>query len=139
MGRARTRSRGVVAKRLDSRYSPGARSGAWLKHKHRRRGEFFNTAWVRPQPRRPESFFLARRLADGSLERAGSVSIGLAGESREWLRAELQAAELPHRRRPQRVHRVEASVLATVDFHGRSKGPVRDAVLRGVRAPAADS
>jgi bifunctional non-homologous end joining protein LigD len=31
---------GIVAKRLDASYEPGRRSGAWLKHKQRRRETF---------------------------------------------------------------------------------------------------
>lgn len=124
-----------MAKRLDSPYRPGVRDGAWVKHK-RRREAFLITAWAPAQPSRPESFFLARRLADGSLEPAGSVSLGLAGEARERLRTDIQAAELPHRRRRQRVRPVKPTIVATVDFHGRVRGPVRDAVLREVRAVA---
>jgi bifunctional non-homologous end joining protein LigD len=123
---------GVVAKRLDSPYKPRIRNGAWVKHKHRRSEAFLITAWAPAQPSRPESFFLARRLADGSLESAGSVSLGLAGEARERLRAELEAAELPHVRRRQRVRPVEPTIVATVDFHGRARGSVRDAVLRSI-------
>jgi bifunctional non-homologous end joining protein LigD len=121
---------GVVAKRLDSPYKPGARNGAWIKHKHRRSERFLITAWAPAQPTRPESFFLARRVADGSIEPAGSVSLGLAGEARVRLRAELEAAELPYRRRRQRVRPVEPTMVATVDFHGPPRGPVRDPVLR---------
>ena len=58
---------GVVAKRLDSPYTPGARIAAWVKHKHRRSEAFLITAWAPAQPNRPECFFLARRLADGGL------------------------------------------------------------------------
>jgi bifunctional non-homologous end joining protein LigD len=123
---------GVVAKRLESPYKPGARNGAWLKHKHRRSEEFLITAWAPAQPGRPESFFLARRLSDGSLEPAGSVSLGLSSEERERLRAAIEAVELPHRRRRQRVRPVEPAVVATVDFHGPARGPVRDAVLRSI-------
>jgi bifunctional non-homologous end joining protein LigD len=123
---------GVVAKRLDGPYKPGARNGAWVKHKHRRREPFLITAWSPAQPGRPQSFFLARRLEDGSLEPAGSVSLGLASDARERLCARLQAAELPHRRRDQRVRRVEPAVVALVDFHGPARGPVRDALLRSI-------
>jgi ATP-dependent DNA ligase len=107
---------GVVAKRLDSPYRAGGRNGTWVKQKHRRTEPFLITAWSPAQPGRPESFFLARRLEDGSLERAGSVSMGLSAEARERLRAQLQAAELPQRRRHQRVRPVEPAALAMVDF-----------------------
>jgi bifunctional non-homologous end joining protein LigD len=130
---------GVVAKRLDSPYKPGARNGAWVKHKHRRTEAFLITAWAPAQPGRPESFFLARRLGDGGLEPAGSVSLGLSGEERERLRAALEAAELPHRRRRQRVRPVEPVAPATVDFHGPAHGAVRDPVLRGVDLSRAEA
>jgi bifunctional non-homologous end joining protein LigD len=128
---------GAIAKRLDSPYKPGMRNGAWLKHKHRRSEDFLITAWAPAQPGRPESFFLARRLSDGGLEPAGSVSLGLSSQERERLRAAVEAAELPHRRR-QRVRPVEPAAVATVDFHGPARGPVRDAVLRRVELSLAD-
>jgi bifunctional non-homologous end joining protein LigD len=128
---------GVVAKRLDSPYKSGARNGAWVKHKHRRREGFLITAWAPAQPGRPESFFLAR-LSEGGLEPAGSASLGLSSRERERLRAALEAAELPHRRRRQRVRPVEPVALATVDFQGPMQGPVRDPVLRSVDLSRAD-
>jgi hypothetical protein len=123
---------GVVATRLDSHYTPGARSAAWVKHKHRGSEAFLITAWAPTQPSRPESFFPARRLADGTLEPAGSVSLGLSSEARERLRAELQASELPHRRRRQRVRALKPTLVATMDFHGPRRGTVRDPVLRSL-------
>src|SRR3712207_1581327 len=69
---------GVVAKRLSSRYEPGRRSGAWLKHKHRRREAFVVTGCCPPGSvsRMPSS--LARLTEDGGLRPAGRVSYGLA-------------------------------------------------------------
>jgi bifunctional non-homologous end joining protein LigD len=55
---AATRERGlegVVAKRLGSPYVPGARNGAWVKHKHRRTESFLVTGWSPRERRRPES------------------------------------------------------------------------------------
>ena len=43
---------GVVAKRLDSRYEPGRRSGAWLKVKNRLRQELVIGGWVEGEGRR---------------------------------------------------------------------------------------
>jgi bifunctional non-homologous end joining protein LigD len=37
---------GVVAKRLDSRYEPGRRTGAWLKIKHTQRQELVIAGWL---------------------------------------------------------------------------------------------
>ena len=45
---------GIVAKRLDSRYEPGRRSGAWLKVKHAFRQELVIGGWVPGQGRRQE-------------------------------------------------------------------------------------
>ena len=40
---------GVVAKRLDSRYRPGARSPAWTKTKHFQQRTFALLGWIRPE------------------------------------------------------------------------------------------
>ncbi len=45
---------GVVAKRLDSRYEPGGRSGAWLKVKHTLRQELVIGGWIPGEGRRAE-------------------------------------------------------------------------------------
>jgi bifunctional non-homologous end joining protein LigD len=122
---------GVVAKRLDSPYKPGARNGAWVKHKHRRTEPFLITAWSPAHPRRPESFFLARQLKDGAWSARGA--------SRWVCRAPLGSGcglslrpRRPDRRRHQRVRPVEPATVAMVDFHGPAHGPVRYAVLRSV-------
>ena len=78
---------GVVAKRLDSPYQAGRRSGCWVKQKHRRREQLLITGWVPAQPGQPESYLLARTSREGMLERAGSASYGLDHETRERLRA----------------------------------------------------
>jgi ATP-dependent DNA ligase len=58
---------GVVAKRLGSPYLPGARSGAWVKHKHRRTESFLVSGWTPPERRRPEGLLLARIESDGTI------------------------------------------------------------------------
>ena len=45
---------GVVAKRLDSRYEPGRRTGAWLKIKHTQRQELVIGGWIPGEGRRSE-------------------------------------------------------------------------------------
>jgi bifunctional non-homologous end joining protein LigD len=128
---AATRDRqleGVVAKRLDAPYLPGRRSGAWLKHKHRRRERLLITAWA-PGDREPDSFLVARHHA-GRLDHAGAVSFGLTAALREQLRRELAARERPHRRR--RLRRIDPPIPVDVDHHGRPGGLLRDPVLRAV-------
>ena len=58
---------GVVAKRVDGRYEPGGRSGAWVKVKHQRMQEVVVGGWRPGQGRR----------ADG----IGSLLVGVQGES----------------------------------------------------------
>jgi bifunctional non-homologous end joining protein LigD len=124
---------GVVCKRLDARYEPGRRSGAWLKHKHRRRETFAVSGWTpaRPGRREPDTVYVDRVGPDGTGRRAGSVQLGLAGDARAALRAELHARELraPARRR---FRHVAAGIGVEIDFHGAPDRPLRDPVIRAV-------
>jgi bifunctional non-homologous end joining protein LigD len=131
---AATRERGlegIVAKRLGSAYLPGARNGAWVKHKHRRTESFLVSGWSPPERRRPESLLLARPGSDGSLEPAGSVPFVLAEGQTDVVRRQLEALVLPPTRRGQRMP-AGAELRATVAFHGPTRGPVRDPILRAV-------
>jgi bifunctional non-homologous end joining protein LigD len=134
---AATRGRGlegVVAKRLGSPYLPGARNGAWVKHKHRRTESFLVSGWCPPEPRRPESLLLARLGSDGTLEPAGSVPLVLGKGQADDVRRRLEPLVLPPTRRGQRIRRVAPALRAVVAFHGPSRGPVRDPILRAVAA-----
>ena len=120
---------GVVAKRLDSRYTPGRRSPAWIKHKLRRDERLVVTGVRRRPDGRPEALFVARQLADGSVIRAGSIELGLRPELMQAL--EQRLAELPARHRGAVAwYPPEVSVVASV--HGLADGAVRDAVLREI-------
>jgi bifunctional non-homologous end joining protein LigD len=126
---------GVVAKRLDAPYEPGRRSGAWRKHKHRRRETFAVTGW-RPaarNARRPDAVFVARAADDGTLVPAGSAELGLSANERDLLRAALERHRTATRRG---AHRVGPGIWVDVDFHGPEQGPLRDAVMRAVRVEA---
>jgi bifunctional non-homologous end joining protein LigD len=123
---------GVVAKRLGSAYVPGARNGAWVKHKHRRTESFLVSGWSPPERRHPESLLLARASPDGSLEPAGSVPLVLADGQADHVRRQLETLFLPPTRRGQRIRRLEPELRATVAFHGPLRGPVRDPILRSV-------
>lgn len=120
---------GIVAKRLDAPYAPGRRSGAWLKHKHRRRETFAVTGW-RPAPatgRQFDAVFLARADTAGALQPAGSAELGLSREDRERLRDELTLRRVAS---PHGGHRVTAGIWLEIDFHGTARGPLRDPVMR---------
>jgi bifunctional non-homologous end joining protein LigD len=82
---------GVVAKRLGSAYVPGARNGAWVKHKHRRTESFLVSGLSPAERRRPESLLLARPGRDASLEPAGSVPCVLADGHTDEVRQQREA------------------------------------------------
>ena len=120
---------GVVAKRLDSRYTAGRRSSVWIKHKLRRDEQLAVTGLRHRRDLAVEAIFVARRTADGSLTAAGAIELGLRSD----LLAELQQrlVKLPARRRGVVTwYPAEVSVIASL--HGLPDGPVRDAVLREV-------
>jgi bifunctional non-homologous end joining protein LigD len=126
---------GIVAKRLDTPYQPGRRSGAWLKHKHRRRETFAVTGWrpARYNARRPDAIFVARATPDGDLVPAGSAELGLSSDEREQLKTALQMRRTATRRG---AHRIVPGIWVDVDYHGPAGGPLRDAVMRAVRVEA---
>jgi bifunctional non-homologous end joining protein LigD len=82
---------GVVAKRLDSPYRPGIRSGEWLKVKGARRQEFVIAGWTPSDshPDRLAALVLAYyRSGDGGEQRlvyAGRVGSGLSQRSVQQL------------------------------------------------------
>jgi bifunctional non-homologous end joining protein LigD len=120
---------GVVAKRRDSRYLPGRRTTAWLKHKVRREERLAVTELRRTRSGALEAIFVARRHSDGSFTRAGSIELGLQRDLVERLEGRL--AELPARRRVS-VAWYPAEVSVVASLHGLSGRPVRDAILRQV-------
>jgi bifunctional non-homologous end joining protein LigD len=87
---------GLVAKRLDSRYEAGRRSGAWLKIKHTMRQELVIGGWVPGEGRRAERIgaLLMGYYEDGALRYAGRVGTGFT----ERTLAELEAKLAPLRR-----------------------------------------
>jgi bifunctional non-homologous end joining protein LigD len=120
---------GVVAKRVDSRYTPGRRSPAWIKHKLRRQERLAVTGIRRSREGRAEAVFVARSLPDGTLTGAGSIELGLRRNLVDEL--ERRLLDLPTRRRGSVAwYPAAISVLASV--HGLPDGPVRDAVLHEI-------
>lgn len=63
-------------KRLDSRYEPGRRSGAWLKVKHRRTERFHVTRWTaaRADSDEMDLFYVGQTTDDGASAPVGGVS-----------------------------------------------------------------
>jgi len=74
---------GVLAKRLDSTYEPGRRSGAWLKIKHTIRQELVIGGWLPGEGRRAQRIgaLLMGYHADGALRYAGRVGTGFTDKT----------------------------------------------------------
>lgn len=72
---------GIVAKRLDSPYTPGRRSPSWVKTKIRRRQEFVVGGWgpgLSSGTGRLGALLVGYYVPDGALRFAGRVGSGLA-------------------------------------------------------------
>jgi bifunctional non-homologous end joining protein LigD len=78
---AEQRLEGVLAKRLDSRYEPGARSRSWVKIKTVGRQEFVVGGWLPGQGKRRDrigALLLGVYEADGGLRYVGRVGSGFS-------------------------------------------------------------
>jgi bifunctional non-homologous end joining protein LigD len=132
---------GVVAKRLESRYQPGRRSGEWRKVKVRGRQEFVIAGYTRGQGRRAGGFgalVLGVNESDG-LRWVGNLGTGFPDAEIERLlktlrpleRHESPFAETPKMPRVRRsdVVWVEPRLVTEVEFaewthEGRLRAPV---------------
>jgi bifunctional non-homologous end joining protein LigD len=79
---------GIVVKRLDSRYLPGARSDSWLKIKNSRRQEVVVAGWKPGKGNREGqvgSLLVGVHEPDGSLAYAGHVGTGFTVETLRML------------------------------------------------------
>ena len=91
------------------------------------------TGWTASERRRPESLLLARVESDATLEPAGSVPLVLGNGQTDEVRRQLEPLVLASRR-GQRIRRLGPVLRADVAFHGPSRGPVRDPILRAEAA-----
>ena len=145
---AATRERGlegIVAKRLDSRYEPGGRSGAWRKLRNRRRQELVVGGWTAGEGERAGRvgalLLGVREQPGGPLRYAGRVGSGFADADLDALERRLK----PLRRRrspfaagdarpPRGAAFVEPELLAEVEFSDWTRdGLVRQSVFKGLR------
>jgi bifunctional non-homologous end joining protein LigD len=78
---------GIIAKRLDSRYEPGKRSGAWLKVKNRPSQEVVVGGWLPGQGRREDRIgsLAVGYYEKGNLRYAGNVGTGFKEKDLEKL------------------------------------------------------
>ncbi len=132
---------GVVAKRLDSRYTPGRRSENWLKIKHSQRQELVIGGWREGKGSR------SRRIGalhvgvyeQGKLRYAGRVGTGFDELELDRLAALLQPlaqADSPFagRQPPRGAHFVEPRLVCEVEFNEWTKGNLlRQPSYKGLR------
>jgi len=86
---------GVIAKRVDSRYRPGARTREWRKLKNRTVVELTIGGFTAGNGNRAPTFgalLVGRRVDDGSLRFAGGVGTGFDQSTLEAVSDQLQAA-----------------------------------------------
>ena len=89
---------GIVAKRLDSRYEPGKRTGAWLKIKNHQRQEFVIGGWLEGMGRRQGkvgALLIGYYDDAGRLVYAGKVGTGFTEATLADLDRRLKAIQRP--------------------------------------------
>src|SRR4051794_22292760 len=115
---------GRVAKRLDSRYEPGKRGGAWLKIKNKASQELVIGGWEPGEGRRRDRIgaLLVGFYEEGQLRYAGKVGTGFTEKTLQDLARRLEPLErktspfsgLPPP--PRRAIFVEPELVAEVEF-----------------------
>jgi bifunctional non-homologous end joining protein LigD len=138
---------GIVAKRLDSRYEPGRRTGAWLKIKHMRRQELVICGWLPGEGRREDRIgallmghWTASPQQGGRLRYAGRVGTGftertlidLAQRLAPLRRDDSPFDEAP--KLPRHAVFVEPELVAEIEFREwTSDGVMRAPSYKGLR------
>ena len=133
---------GVIAKRLDSRYEAGRRTGAWLKIKNQRRQELVIGGWLPGEGRRRErigALLVGYHDEEGALKYAGRVGTGFTEETLATLGAQLQALErtdspFDGRQPPKTAIYVDPRLVAEVEFSEWTRsGTLRQPSFKGLR------
>ncbi|HWF54675.1 MAG TPA: DNA ligase D [Solirubrobacteraceae bacterium] len=134
---------GIVAKRLDSRYEPGRRNGAWLKIKHTLRQELVIAGWLPGEGRRRErigALLMGYHNERGALLYAGRVGTGFTERTLEQLAsalAPLRRDESPFEvtpKLPREAVFVAPELVAEVEFtEWTADGVMRAPSFKGLR------
>ena len=119
---------GLVAKRLDSRYEPGRRGGAWLKVKNTARQELVIGGWLPGEGRRSQrlgalllGFYEPGGDGEPALRFAGRVGTGFTEKTLDALMERLRplardSSPFEGRRPPKAAVFVEPELVAEVEF-----------------------
>jgi bifunctional non-homologous end joining protein LigD len=133
---------GIMAKRLDSPYEPGRRSGSWVKVKNRNRQELVIGGWLDGEGKRRgyPGALLVGYYEDGKLVYAGKVGTGFTDATLEKLnslleplavdRSPFDAGSPP----PRTSHFVKPKVVAEFEFVEWTRGgQLRAPAFKGFR------
>jgi bifunctional non-homologous end joining protein LigD len=133
---------GIVAKRLDARYEPGARNGCWLKIKHTHRQELVIGGWLPGEGRRQNRIgaLLMGYFAAGDLRFAGRVGTGFTERTLDDLGRRLARLQTdgnpftPKPKLPRDAVFVEPRLVAEVEFREWTReGIMRAPSFKGLR------
>jgi bifunctional non-homologous end joining protein LigD len=133
---------GVVAKRLDSRYRPGARNGQWLKFKHSLRQELVVAGWLPGEGRRETRIgaLLMGHYAAGKLIFDGRVGTGFSDRTLVELQEKLAPLVVPSSpfdprpKLPAHAVYVTPQIVAEIEFTERTReGLMRAPSFKGLR------
>jgi bifunctional non-homologous end joining protein LigD len=130
---------GVMAKRLDSLYEPGLRSGAWRKVKIVHRQELVIGGWIPQQKEEAKVGSLqVGYYAKGRLRYAGGVGTGFAASDHRMLVGrlkELETPECPFDVEPNKSIRwVAPQLVAEIEYRRWPEGKqIQQAAYKGLR------
>jgi bifunctional non-homologous end joining protein LigD len=132
---------GIMAKKLDSPYEPGKRSGAWVKVKNRMGQELVIGGWLEGEGKRkglPGSL-LVGYYDDGEFVYAGKVGTGFTDQMLEKLTAlmkplERKTSPFDRGSPPKGAHFVEPKLVGEFEFVEWTKsGQLRAPAFKGLR------
>lgn len=133
---------GIVAKRLDSSYEPGRRSGAWIKVKNHGSQDVVIGGYTRGEGGRSTSLgalCVGVYDAEGKLSYAGKVGTGFTEATLGLVMSELSglhtgASPFQGRQPPKGTQFVEPQLVARVEFREWTRtGTLRAPAFKGLR------
>jgi bifunctional non-homologous end joining protein LigD len=132
---------GIMAKKLDSPYEPGRRTGAWIKIKNRNRQELVIAGWLEGEGKRrgQPGALLVGYYEDGKLVYAGKVGTGFTDATLEKLQTLMKPLEVTTSpfdvgAPPKLSHFVKPKLVAELEFvEWTRSGQLRAPSFKGLR------
>ncbi|HET7338514.1 MAG TPA: non-homologous end-joining DNA ligase [Candidatus Dormibacteraeota bacterium] len=140
---ARAGLEGVMAKKLDSKYEPGKRNGAWQKIKNRNRQELVIGGWLEGEGKRhgyPGALLVGYYDGKGKFVYAGKVGTGFTDKTLDELNAKLKPLAVDKSpfeegpKPPRAAHFVKPKLVAEFEFVEWTRGgQLRAPAFKGFR------